>query len=114
VIAWLKKAWAWIRANVAAIVVGVVAVLGAGVFWGYHQRKIRSLEAEVAIKEAHRRMAALDARRKALAEQAEANAEEIAEVQKERLEIQREAVALDTEVAGMSDADVEAAFRDLY
>ncbi len=110
----LKGAWAWIRSNAVAILVAIVAVLGAGIFWGYHNRKIRSLETEVAIKEAHRQVAALDERRHNLAERAKDNAEVIASVQTERYEIQRRVVALDQEVAGMSDAAVEEAFRAMY
>ena len=110
----LKKAWAWIRKNVVGLLVGTIAILGAGIFWGYHKRKIRNLEDHVAIKEAHRKVAGLDARREVLAEQAEENREAIAEIQEERVELQRQAVAIDQEVAEMSDEEVEAAFRALY
>ena len=110
----IKGAWGWFRDNLVVILVGVVAVLGAGIFWGYHNKKIRSLESEVAIKEAHRQVAGLDARREVLEVQAEENAEAIGVVQEQRRHIQRQVAALDHDVSEMSDDEVEEAFRDMY
>ena len=110
----VKGVWAWIRKNAAALIVALVAAVGAGIFWSYHRGKVRSLKTQVAVEEAHKKVAALDARREVLAEHAAANQEAIQAVQKERREIQREAVALEIEVAGMADLEVLAAFRDLY
>ena len=110
----LKKVWAWVKANVVGLLVGLVAVLGAGWLWGYHRRRVRSLEDELAVERAQRRVAALDARRKALEERGAEAAAELAALESERREVQRQTVALAGDVAALSDEEVERAFRDLY
>lgn len=110
----LRVVWAWLKSNAVALLVGLVAILGAGWLWGLHRGRVRRLQDEVAIEKAHRRVAALDARREALREQGEAAAAEIAKLEAERVEVQRQTVALSEEVSEMSDEEVERAFRDLY
>ncbi len=110
----IRKAFAWIGRNVWALVVALVAILGAGIAWEYHKGKIRSLEDAKAIEEARAAVAALDAERIALAERKVENKKRIYELRVERREIQAELVGLDQDVAAMSDAEVEAAFRELY
>lgn len=110
----LKRAGSWLKANVWALVTALVAMLGAGIFWQYHRGRIRSLEDQRVMDKARGEVAALDARRKVLAEQAVENAAAIAEIQETRVELQRQTVAIEQEVSGMSDSEVEAAFRDLY
>lgn len=111
---WFKRAGDWFKKYVKPLAVALVAMLGAGIFWKYHRGKIRSLEDQAAIEKAHRKVAALDARREALAERAAENAEAITAIQSEREAVQREAVALESEVADMSPDELENAFRELY
>lgn len=109
-----KAAGKWLASNVWVVVVALVAMLGAGIFWGYHRGKIRSLEDEKAIAEAHAKVSALDAEREALEERRKENAERIVELRKERRMVQAELVAIEDDVAAMDDDELERAFRDLY
>ncbi len=110
----VKAAGKWLASNVWVVVVALVAMLGAGVFWGYHRGKIRKLEDEKAIAEAHAKVAALDAEREALEERREENADRIAELRKERRILQEDIVSIQGDVAVMDDDELEAAFRDLF
>lgn len=110
----LRKVWAWLKANVAAVVIALAAALGAGIFWAYHRGKVRSLKDQKAIEEAHRKVAALDAERIALEERREENAERIAALREERRAVQEELVGIENEVRDMDDDELERAFRDLY
>lgn len=110
----LKRAASWLGQNLWALAGFVIAALGAGVLWNLHRGRVRRLEDEVAIKDAVRKVTALDSRRQALAERADENRVEIEAVQAERVEIVRSAVAVERRVEGMSDDDLEAEFRRLY
>jgi len=114
ILGWFMSAWDWIQEHVVGLVAAVVAVLGAGWAWGYHRRKVRSLKDQIAIKEAHRRVAALDAERVALAERADENRERIAAIESERKAIRDRTAALEHDVETMSDDEVERAFRAMY
>lgn len=104
----------WLKRNVWAVVVALIAALGAGIFWAYHRGKVRSLEVQAAVEKAHARVAALDAEREALEERREENAARIEALEEEKRTIRAEAVALEEEVKGKTDEEIERAFRDLY
>ncbi len=109
-----KAAGKWLASNLWFVVTALVAMLGAGIFWGYHRGKIRKLEDEKAIAEARTKVAALDAEREAIGERREENAERIAEIHEERRLVQEELVSIEGDVAAMDEDELEAAFRDLY
>lgn len=108
------KFLAWLKRNVWAVVVALVAALGAGIFCAYHRGKVRSLETQAAVERAHRRVAALNAEREALEERRTVNAERIERLEEEKKTIQAEAVALEEDVKGKTDEEIARAFRDLY
>ena len=109
-----KKALEWIKRNVWAVVVALVAALGTGIFWAYHNGKVRSLQVQKAVEKAHSKVAALDAERLALDERKEENLERIKAIEHEKNSIKVELVSLDRDIGEMSDEDIEKAFRDLY
>lgn len=111
---WLKEAWAWLCRNVWAVVVALVAMLGAGIFWQYRKGKILKLEDQVALEKARRQLAALDARRKELEKQSNGKAVEIEALRVQRMNVKREVVQTVEKVGAMTDAEVESAFQDLY
>ncbi len=104
----------WLKRNVWAVVVGLVAALGAGLFWAYHNGKVRSLEVQGAVEKAHARVAALDAEREALEEAKDENRERIEAIRVESQAIKIEMVANAGAVGKMSNAEIEQAFQDLY
>lgn len=110
----MARIWAWIRAHTGALIALGVAILGAGIFVAYESRRGRSLADSKALEEARLRVAALDERRRLLEAQEGRNAAQIQAVAAQRKEVQKAALALDRDVASMSDAEVEAAFRGLY
>lgn len=110
----MSKVIAWLKDNVWAVVVALVAALGAGIFWAYHRGKIRSLEAQRAIEKAHREVARIDGQITELEVRKEENRVHIEELQAARKEVQRRTVELEEDVKGMSDEEVERAFQNLY
>lgn len=117
-IASLGRAWAWARAHLGillgALAALFVAVLGAGVWLAYERRAGRSVADARTIAEARERVAALDERRRLLAADEARHAAAIEAIETQRRELQRQTVALDRDVAGLSDEEVESAFRALY
>ncbi len=109
-----KAAGKWLGANLWAVIVALVAILGAGIFWGYHRGKVRSLEDEKAIAHARERVAALDAEREVLEESREENADRINDIQEERRTVQEELLTVEHDVVNMDDDELEAAFDELY
>jgi len=110
----LRAAWDWFRKWAWAFVLGLVAVLGAGLVWNASRRRTARIADELAVEKARRKVAALDARRAALDERDTEHAAEIAAIREERQAIAREIVGLDADVAAMTDEEVADAFRDLY
>lgn len=110
----LRAGWEWFRKWAWAFVLGLVAVLGAGLVWNASRRRTARLADELAVEKARRKVAALDARRAALDERDAAHAAEIEAIREERQAIAREVVGLDADVAAMTDEEVADAFRDLY
>lgn len=110
----LAKDWGWLKSNIVTVLGAVIAVLGAGVFWGYHNRKTRDLSTQIAIKDAHRKVAGFDALRAKLEGESRSNVGAIQGVERARKRVQRQALELEQEIGEMDDDEIEAGFRELY
>lgn len=111
--AWLKTAWAWLRAHAWPIVVSLIAALGMGLLWQHHKRKLGSLKDLVEVEKAQREIAALKARREALLERAEEKQTEIVVIDERIAEHKRAIVAAHEEVDALDDDQIADAFARL-
>lgn len=110
----IRKLYQWIKANILFIVTAFIAALGSGIFWAYHNGKIRSLKTQNKIDKAYIEVAKLDTEIKILEEMKDENKKEIDELKDRRVEVIENIVSTSTEIGSMNDKEIESSFRDLY
>lgn len=110
----MKKAWAWLKDNIWAPIVAVLAVFGAWLLWKNRTNAIASLDNAVEVRAAVRDIAAKEARAKVLEEQSDASGEEVAALRRQIAASKRRVMEIHNAepLDDKSDADVAALFTD--
>jgi hypothetical protein len=103
-----------LKDNIWTVIVGIVGILGAGIFWSYHRGKIRSLKIQDEIEEAHKKVAVFDFERKLLDERKEENKKMIEIVEEKKKKIITNIVRIENDIGSMSDEEIEQSFRDMF
>jgi hypothetical protein len=104
----------WIKDNILAVLIAVIAMMGAGIFWSYHRGKIRSFEYGIEVQKAFGKIEKINVEIERLEVEKDTNSEMIDELRKRRIEIQREMVSIEQDIIDMSNEEIESAFRRLY
>jgi len=109
----MKKYWEWLKNNITTVLFGIIAILGAGIFWRYHKKRIGELEDNVVVKEAKIKIAKLEGAREKLSKNAVKHEKDIAGVDKQLLKNKREIVEAHEYTETLTDEQVLSAFREL-
>jgi hypothetical protein len=109
----MKKAYDWLKSNIVAVLAIIIGILGAGIFWKYHRKKINELKDKVEVLEATKNIKALNAERAVLAKDATKNTQAIKEIDHKLLENKRAVVEMLEYVEPLSNSEVLAEFAKL-
>lgn len=109
----MKKAIEWIKANVISILLAIIGILGAGILWRYHKKRVDELKDRADILEAQQNIKSLNDQRK-IAETATAKKEELVKaIDKKILENKRKIVEAHEYVETLNDEQVLEEFARL-
>jgi hypothetical protein len=100
--AFLGKAWRWLKDNAVAVLLTIIAVLGAGWLWKVEHDKQQSLRSQMKVERTRTKIAKLAGQRAVLEEKEEGYAEQAAELDQQIVEAKSEAVSARESVDGRS------------
>lgn len=108
------KVLIWIKENVYSLIIAIVGMLGAGIFWSYHRGRIRSLESERFVERAHREVALIEGQINVLERRRDENKHVIEALRKVREEKQARTLSELRNIKGMTNEEIETAFKELF
>jgi hypothetical protein len=104
----------WFKNNIWSLVVGLIAVLGAGIFWRYHRGQIQDIRLRGILGAAKAKVELLDSGIKDLKVDFDRNRSEIKVIETKRKKLLRDIVRIQHNVEIMSDEEIERSFQDLF
>jgi hypothetical protein len=104
----------WIKENIYSLIIALVGMLGAGFFWSYHRGRIRSLESEKFVERAHREVALIEEQINILEQRSDDNNHVIKALRQVREEKQAQTLSELQDIKGMTNEEIEQAFRALF
>lgn len=109
----MKKAIDWIKSHLVTVLLTVIGVLGAGILWRYHKRRVDELTDRADVLEATKNIKSLNDQRKLLEKNAEKNAKKIEEIDKQLVGNKRRVVEAHEYVEPLDDKQVLEEFARL-
>lgn len=102
----IKKAIDWIKSHLIIILFTIIGILGAGILWRYHKKRVSELKDRADILEAQSNIKALNVQRLAAENAAEKSEELTKIIDKKLLENKRKIVEAHEYVETLNDEQV--------
>jgi hypothetical protein len=103
----------WIKDNLTAVLISVVAILGAGIFWRYHKRRVEDLKDNLIVQVAHDRVKVLNKLKKTYEHSAQDQTDKIKIIDKQILSSKRVVVEMHQYAEKLTDREVLDEFERL-
>jgi predicted negative regulator of RcsB-dependent stress response len=100
------KIWKWVKENVTSILISIIAILGAGIFWKYHKKKVAEVRDSSIVKNAQIEIASLEERRKELVQHKNLHQYDIINLDEKLLANKRKIVEAHDYIETLSDEDI--------
>jgi hypothetical protein len=110
----ISKVWKWLKDNVVAVLLTIVAIMGAGWLWKISKDKEGSLRDQLKVERTKVKIAELAGRRAVREERELGYAAQDEKLDQQIAEAQRDLVAARESVEGRSLDEIAARFNELY